>query len=97
MIEFDPIIELKISVQRALIGEVTENLFAITAGLEDNWITVIAFYKGAVAEEDVERIQEISSEVIADFPEGYMIKESALSLDEHKLQCLDFWALMKAE
>jgi hypothetical protein len=94
---FEPIVELKLSIQRALVGEVADNLFAVTAGIKGNWIKIIAYFKGPVSEEDIERIQCVSTEVIADFPDGYMIEEAALSLDEREPECLDFWALKKAE
>jgi len=47
--------------------------------------------------EDVERIQAISAAVIADFPDGYLIKESCLSADNSEEMMLDFWAFRRAE
>lgn len=97
MKDFEPIIELKIGLQRALIGEVTENLFAVTAGLQGEWIRIVAYFRGPVSEADVERIATVASEVIGDFPDGYKIEETALSLDDEDPKCLNFWAFKRAE
>jgi hypothetical protein len=96
MKDFQPIVELKVALQRALIGEVTENLYAVTAGLENNWIKILAYFQGPITEEDTQRIECVGAEVIADFPEGYMIKETSLSLDDVEPECLDFWAFKRA-
>jgi hypothetical protein len=45
---------------------------------------------------DIERIQSVGAEVIADFPEGYMIEESCLSVREHEEEMLNFWAFRRA-
>jgi len=96
MKDYQPILELKVSLQRALIGEVTENLFAVTARLENKLINIVAYFQGPVTEEDAQRIECVGTEVIADFPEGYMIRETSVSLDDVKLECLDFWAFKRA-
>ncbi len=36
------------------------------------------------------------AEVIADFPEGYIIEEFCLSIDKHDQEMLDFWAFRRA-
>jgi hypothetical protein len=47
--------------------------------------------------EDIERIQSIGAEVIADFPEGYTIDETAVSIDDGEPEMLDFWAFIRAK
>lgn len=89
-------IELKLSLQRALLGEITDNLVAVTSSLNGTHIKIVAYFKGNLSEEDIERVQDIGTEVIADFPEPYTIEEVSLSADEHGLQCLDFWAFKRA-
>jgi len=51
---------------------------------------------GDVTEEDIERIQSVGAEVIADFPEGYIIEEFCLSIDKHDQEMLDFLAFRRA-
>jgi hypothetical protein len=92
----DELISLKLSIQRALLGEVTNRLVSVTCGLSERQIMIRAYVSGIVTEEDIERIQCVGTEVIADFPEGYMIEESCLSVHEHEEEMLDFWAFRRA-
>ncbi|HZU24812.1 MAG TPA: hypothetical protein VFA04_04780 [Bryobacteraceae bacterium] len=86
---------LRVSIQRALVGEVTDRLEAVTCGLKDRLIEIRAYFRGAVSQQDTDRIQSIGAEVIADFPEGYMIEEHSLSADQCEPQMLDFWAFRR--
>ena len=80
---FEPFLTLKLSIQRALLGEVTSRLITVTCGLEERHnIQIRAYLSGKVTEEDIERIQCVGAEVIADFPDGYTIHESAASVDD---------------
>ncbi len=94
---FEPLLSLKLSIQRALLGEVTDGLIAVTCGLEERHIQIRAYVSGEVTEEDIERIQCVGTEVIADFPDGYTIDESSVSVDDGEPQMLDFWAFFKAK
>lgn len=93
---FDPRLALALSIQRALLDNVVEPLVAVTCGIHDNTITVRAFFDRQVTSSDVERLQYVSTEVIADFPEGYFIHEECLSMEDSKLEMLDFWAFRRA-
>lgn len=98
MNNFDPLITLKVSIQRALLGEITPRLVSVTCGLKDQHILIRAYFAGNVTEEDVERIQFVSTEVISDFPAGYTIEESCLRIDNpHGEELLDFIAFHRAD
>lgn len=86
---------LRLSIQRALLGEVTNQLFAVTAGVNSQTIQIVAYFSGKFTDDDIENIQCVGTEVIADFPDGFFIDEVCLSLNENELQMLDFWAFMK--
>ncbi len=94
---FEPLLSLKLSIQRALLGEVTGRLIAVTCGLEERHIQIRAYVSGKVTEEDIERIQCVGAEVIADFPDGYPIYESTASVDDGEPEMLDFWAFLRAK
>jgi hypothetical protein len=96
MSTFEPLVSLKLSIQRALLGEVTDRLVAVTCGLKERHIEIRAYISGNITDEDIERIQSVSTEVIADFPDGYTIDESSVSSDDGELQILDFWAFRRA-
>ena len=95
MNSFDPLLTLKLSVQRALIGEVTDRLFGVTCGIHEKTVQIRAYYSGKVTPNDVERVSFLGAEVIADFPEPYRIEEATLSADDGEPEMLDFWALLK--
>lgn len=87
---------LKLSIQRALIGEVTDKLFAVTVGIEEKNVKINAYFSGEVSEDDRERISVVATEVAADLPEGYMVEDESVSSDTSPLKCLDFWAFKRA-
>ncbi len=97
MNSFEDLLTLKLSVQRALLGEVTDRLVRVTCGLKDRHIQIRAHFSGRITEEDIERIQCVGTEVIADFPEGYTIDETAVSVDHEEPEMLDFWAFIRAK
>jgi hypothetical protein len=45
---FDPLLTLKLSVQRALIGEVTDRLFGVTCGIDGKRVQIRAYFSGKV-------------------------------------------------
>ena len=94
---FEPLLTLKLSIQSALLGEVTDRLVRVTCGLKDRHIQIRAYFSGRVTEGDIERIQFVGAEVIADFPEGYTIDETAVSVDDGEPEMLDFWAFIRAK
>src|SRR5215813_7353975 len=93
------ITDLKLSLQSALIGEVTSNMAAVTCALRQNLIVLRCYYFGMPSEADKQRLLAISSEVIADFPAPYDIVEECVSYHSSRQlpDCLDFWAFMRAE
>lgn len=96
MINFNPLVTLRLSIQAALLDEVTEPLVAVTCGIDaDKWIHIIAYFDGPATEEDVETISSIGSEVIASFPSGYRIEEICLDAQKVVPKCLDFWAFRR--
>src|SRR5207244_11626090 len=90
------LVSLRRSTQLALLDEGTKRLVSGTCGLSQTNIKIKAYVTGDVTEEDIERIQSVGAEVIADFPEGYIIEEFCLSLDKHDKEMLDFWAFRRA-
>jgi hypothetical protein len=92
---FDPLLTLKLSVQQALVGEVTNRLFGVTCGIDGKRVQIRAYFSGKVTPVDIERVSFLGGEVIADFPEQYKIEESTLSADDGEPEMLDFWAFLK--
>lgn len=68
------------STQRALIGEITQNMRAIYVALENDIIKLLFIYNGDITDDDLDNIGYISSLIIADFNE-YIIDEKAIRID----------------
>jgi tellurite methyltransferase len=92
---FEPRATFMLSLQRALLGEITHQLFSVTCGMKGKHLQIRAYVSGDVTQEDIERIQTIRTEVIADFPEGYSIEESCLPVAAGE-KMLDFWVFRRA-
>ena len=95
MKDFEPITTLRASIQRALGGDVTDRLDALTCGLMNRHIQIRAYFRSVVTVDDVDQIQCVGSEVIADFPEGYTVEEICLSVEDERPRILDFWAFFR--
>lgn len=66
---------LKLSVQSALLGSITPNLYAVTAGLSETTVIFRAFYYVKPSEDEIEAMQLATTYIIADFPSPYTIDE----------------------
>ena len=63
--------------------------------MKERQVEIRAYVKGRVTKDDAERMSCIAGEVIADFPEGYTIAESCVSVDTEDEKMLDFWAFRR--
>ena len=89
---------LRFSIQRALLGEVTENLIAVTAGVKDSKILIRFYFDEDATESELERVSCIGGEVISDFPEPFDIEEQVMFITrQDEMAMLDFWAFLKAK
>ncbi len=93
---FDPLLTLKLSIQRALLGEVTPRLVSVTCGIRGRVVRVRCYVSGQITDQDTERTSRIAGEVIADFPDGYLVEECCQSIENESERMLDFWAFRKA-
>ncbi|QDP01562.1 hypothetical protein [Thalassotalea sp. PS06] len=58
-----------LSIQRALLGAITENVRAITCGWDESTIHLKCIYYGEPSEEELDDLSCVETEVISDFPE----------------------------
>jgi hypothetical protein len=87
---------LKWSVQRALVGNVTANLAAVHAKLENFQIQIFAYFFDEPNEDDSESIEVAASEVIADFTENYTVETRFGLISDVKLNAIE-WNFLRAE
>jgi hypothetical protein len=88
---------LKLSIQQALIGEVTQNLVAVTCALGPNRVFIKAYFSGKVTDADIDRIPTVGTEVTADMPANFVVEELCVSTDDEPEEVLDFWAFRRAK
>ena len=91
----DQQVVLKCSVQRALLGVLTNSMIGVTANIENEVVTLAIYYDGIVSDAEMELTSEIAAEVIADFPNATIVERS-LSVSTDQLKTLGFWAMLKA-
>jgi hypothetical protein len=87
---------LKVSIQSALVGEIPDNLFAVTCGVGCKRIVIAAYFDSPVSVEESHLLRRIACEVAADFPDSYSVEERCYSLQQTELRMLDFWAFLRA-
>jgi len=73
--------EVLLSLQRALLGEVTANLRAVTVRYDDNSIHFEAYFDGAPNDEEREGMSLVETEVMADFPSTHEVTHEVIRLD----------------
>ena len=92
-------IHLLLSINRALLGEITPNIRGITCAYNENKIIIRCCFEGEITEENEESMDCVEAEVIADFP-GYAIDLQCItvnmyeSLAQHRLST---WVYMRKE
>jgi hypothetical protein len=87
---------LKLSIQAAMVGEVTQGLYAVTCGIDEKTIRIRSYYTVPLIEDELEPMRCVGTEVLADFPEDYTINEEFLPCNfDIQPGVLDFWAFKR--
>lgn len=81
---YEYIKRLKLSMQSALLGSITENMRNIAVDLTGNKITLYFFINGDITDDDKENISIIETEVIADFEDEFDIEAIIKRIDYPK-------------
>ncbi|MGA4363870.1 hypothetical protein ACWXWK_14400 [Pantoea ananatis] len=78
---YEYIKRLKLSMQSALLGAVTENMRNIAVDIYENKILLYFFIDGEIKDDDKENISIIETEVIADFESDFDIQTIIKRID----------------
>jgi len=70
-----------LSLQRALLGEVTPNLRVVTVTYDLESIHFDAFFDGPIGDEEREGMSLVETEVLAEFPATHKITHGVIRLD----------------
>ncbi|HYH00278.1 MAG TPA: hypothetical protein VD837_14180 [Terriglobales bacterium] len=87
---------LRLSIQSALVGSVTDDLVAVTCSIECKHLTIEAYFEGAVGPYELEFVRGITREVMAGFSDKYTSESRCYSIQQREPQMLDFWAFLRA-
>lgn len=68
-------INVLLSLQRALLGEISPNIRGITCSWDTSIITIHCYFQAEISDDDRESMECVATEVIADFPEHRVILE----------------------
>ncbi len=66
-------LEVLLSLQTALLGEVPPNLRGVTCDWDTSALVIHCIFDGAILEEDRESMECVATEVMANFPEDYQV------------------------
>jgi hypothetical protein len=90
--------QLLLSVQRALLGEVFPSLRGVAVGWDSYRLHVVCYIDGAIADTDLERLQEVETEIAADFPADYEVQLDTIRCDTPTVMpSLIAWAFLRRE
>ena len=77
-------VRLLLSIQRALLGEVTPNIRAVTASIDEGTITLRWIIDGEITDDFRRDLSAVGAEIVADF-ESHQIAEEFLRCDAPRL------------
>jgi hypothetical protein len=75
------IIGVRLSLQRALLGEVSSNLRAVVFSITDLTIDARFYFDGPISQEDEESTSCVETEVLADYDQEYTVTARCIRLD----------------
>ncbi len=73
--------KLRLSTQRALVGHVTPNIRRVYIRHRPDYIELLAVFDGDVSDADRERMEEVTTEIVSDFPEIDLVVANCIRTD----------------
>lgn len=73
--------EVLLSLQRALLGEVSAQLRAVTVTFDEKSVTARAYFDGEIDDEDREGMSSVETQILADFPDDHSMRIECHRLD----------------
>jgi hypothetical protein len=79
--DFNPIVDAKLSIQRALLGEVSPQLRAVVFSIEAQSVNIRFYFDGEISEEDKESVSCIETEILADYDPEDVVTANSIRID----------------
>ena len=90
---------LNLSTHRAIQGKIKPNVLAVTSGVNNKLLHIIAYVNSLPDEDDYEMVSDIAGEIICDFPDQiHRTKEECIQVnynDTPNIKKLDVWITIK--
>lgn len=77
----DSVVAARLSIQRAMLGEVSAKLRAVTFTVSRTCLDIKFYFDGVVDDDDLESVSCIETEVLADYEEEYKVSARCLRVD----------------
>lgn len=74
-------VEVKLSLQIALLGAIYKNIMVIEFSIEGKNIYITFYFDGPISEENIESASIVETEVVSDFDESIEITHECVRLD----------------
>ena len=75
------VLTARLNIQRALLGEVSARVRAITFSMSESSLDIRLYFDGPISEDDIEHASCVESEVTADYDERYRVSVHCIRLD----------------
>ncbi|WP_458718227.1 hypothetical protein [Pseudomonas gregormendelii] len=75
------IVMARLSIQKALLGEVSGNLRAVVFSVSELFLSVRFYFDGEIDDDDFESASCVETEVLADYKEGWTVTVKCFRLD----------------
>ncbi|WP_422403355.1 hypothetical protein [Pseudomonas sp. GZD-209] len=77
----NPVVMARLSLQRALLGEVSKKLRAVVFSVSGEALDIRFYFDGEVEERDIESASCVETEVLADYEESFKVCARTFRLD----------------
>jgi hypothetical protein len=77
----DAVLVARLSIQRALLGEISEKLWAVTFSVSESFMEIRFYLNGDIDDDDVESASRVEADVLADYEDGYAVSARCFRLD----------------
>ncbi len=78
------VIDARLSIQRALLGEISPQLRAVVFSIAERDIDVRFYFDGVISDEDIESASCVETEIIADYEAEDVVTVRCIRLDTPK-------------
>ncbi|QIB08189.1 hypothetical protein GZ982_26825 [Pseudomonas fluorescens] len=75
------VVMARLSVQRALLGEVSKTLRAVILSVADQALDIRFYFDGEIEEDDIESVSCVETEILADYDESFKVVVRCVRLD----------------